>query len=151
MGAWLKTMAAEPIHVGSPHNKANAEMTLAQFRAWGWDARMEVFDVLYPTPKEVSLELVSGAGAPFRATLTEPPIPGDETSTRTRDQLPAYVAFQGDGDVTAPLVYVAARYARNADEMFSKGFVSESDADLRGTIVVSEGFGERPGPQQHEQ
>ena len=43
--------------------------------------------------------------------------------------------------VTAPLVYVAARYARNADEMFSKGFVSESDADLRGAIVVSEGFG----------
>ena len=44
--------------------------------------------------------------APFKATLTEPPIPGDETSARTKDALPAYIAYQGDGDVTAPLVYV---------------------------------------------
>ncbi len=43
--------------------------------------------------------------------------------------------------VTAELVHVPARYARNADEMFTKGFVSEVDVDLRGKIVVSEGFG----------
>jgi N-acetylated-alpha-linked acidic dipeptidase len=106
MGAWLKTMAALPIHVGAAHNKANAEMTLAQFKAWGWDAKIEVFDVLYPTPKEVALELLVGGQAPFKATLTEAPIAGDETTTRQQDALPAYVAFQGDGDVTAPLVYV---------------------------------------------
>lgn len=113
MGAWLKTMAAEPNHVGSAHNKLNAEMTLAQFKAWGWDARIETAWVLYPTPKTVLLELASGPGAPFKATLTEAPIPGDESSSRTKDQLPAYVAFQGDGDVTAPLVYV--NYGMPAD------------------------------------
>src|SRR5262249_673373 len=43
---------------------------------------------------------------PFTATLTEPRVPGDETSARAKDGLPAYVAYQGDGDVTAPLVYV---------------------------------------------
>ncbi len=43
--------------------------------------------------------------------------------------------------VTAPLAYVPARYARNADEMFTKGFVSDAEVDLRGKIVVSEGFG----------
>src|SRR5687767_834624 len=32
MDGWLKTMAAEPNHVGSPNNKANAELTLAQFK-----------------------------------------------------------------------------------------------------------------------
>ena len=113
MGSWLKTMSAQPIHVGAPHNKANAEMTLAQFKSWGWDAKMEVFQVLYPTPLEVKLELVTGPGAPFKATLSEPPIPGDDTSTRIKDELPAYVAFQGDGDVTAPLVYV--NYGMPAD------------------------------------
>ncbi|MGA0604650.1 transferrin receptor-like dimerization domain-containing protein [Phenylobacterium sp. VNQ135] len=113
MGAWLKTMSALPIHVGAPHNKANAEMTLKQFRDWGWDARIETFWVMYPTPQEVSLELVSGAGAPFKATLTEPPIAGDESSARQQGGLPAYVAFQGDGDVTAPLVYV--NYGMPAD------------------------------------
>ena len=43
--------------------------------------------------------------------------------------------------VTAPLAYVPARYARNADEMFTKGFVSDTEVDLRGKIVLSEGFG----------
>mgnify|MGYP000604346960 CR=1 FL=1 len=81
MGGWLKTMSAEPIHVGTPHNKKNAEMTLAQFKSWGWDATIETFWVLYPTPKEVALELVGGPGAPFKATLVEGPIAGDETST----------------------------------------------------------------------
>jgi hypothetical protein len=32
MAGWMKIMAAEPNHVGSPHNKANAEMVLAQFK-----------------------------------------------------------------------------------------------------------------------
>jgi N-acetylated-alpha-linked acidic dipeptidase len=104
MGAWMKTMAAEPNHVGSPHNKANAEMVLAQFRDWGWDAHIETFEVLYPTPISQTLELLGAK--PFKATLTEPPIPGDESSARTKDALPAYVAYQGDGDVTARLVYV---------------------------------------------
>ncbi len=104
MAAWMKTMAAEPNHVGSPHNKANAEMVLAQFRDWGWDAHIETFEVLYPTPISETLELVGTET--FKATLTEPPIPGDETSAHTKDALPAYVAYQGDGDVTAPLVYV---------------------------------------------
>ncbi len=43
--------------------------------------------------------------------------------------------------VTAPLAYVPARYAKNADEMFTKGFVSDTEEDLRGKIVLSEGFG----------
>src|SRR5882757_5264170 len=104
MGGWMKTMAAEPNQVGSPHNKANAEMALAQFQSWGWDAHIETFEVLYPTPISETLELVGAV--PFKATLTEAPIAGDATSSRTKDELPAYVAYQGDGDVTAPLVYV---------------------------------------------
>ncbi len=43
--------------------------------------------------------------------------------------------------ITAPLAYVPARYARNADEMFTKGFVSDEEVDLRGKLVLSEGFG----------
>src|SRR5215471_18248705 len=73
MGGWMKTMAAEPNHVGSAHNKANAEMALEQFKSWGWDAHIETFEVLYPTPLSEALELVGGT--PFKATLTEAPIP----------------------------------------------------------------------------
>jgi len=101
---WMKLLAAEPNHVGSPHDKANAEQILAWFTSWGWNAHIETFDVLYPTPISETLELVGPK--PFRATLQEPPIPGDSSATATESALPAYVEYQGDGDVTAGLVYV---------------------------------------------
>ena len=45
-------MSALPNQVGSPHDKANAEYTLARFKAWGWDAHIQrPSSVLYPTPK----------------------------------------------------------------------------------------------------
>ena len=101
---WMKLLAAEPNHVGSPHDKANAERILAWFKDWGWDAHIETFWVLYPTPISESLELIGPK--PFKATLQEPPIPGDSSATATEPGLPAYLAYQGDGDVTAGLVYV---------------------------------------------
>jgi N-acetylated-alpha-linked acidic dipeptidase len=59
LAAWMQQMASQPNHVGSAHDKANAEFQLAKFREWGWDASIEEFSVLYPTPREVSVELVA--------------------------------------------------------------------------------------------
>lgn len=101
---WMKQMASEPNHVGSPHDKANAEWELAKFKEFGWDAHMETFQVLYPTPISETLEL-KGPKL-YKAMLQEPPIPGDTSATAKEYALPAYLAYQGDGDVTAPLVYV---------------------------------------------
>jgi N-acetylated-alpha-linked acidic dipeptidase len=101
---WMKLLAAEPNQVGSPHDKANAERILEWLKQWGWDARIETFEVLYPTPISETLEMVGPK--PFKATLQEPPIPGDSSATAKEPALPAYVAYQGDGDVTAGLVYV---------------------------------------------
>ncbi|HJU25950.1 MAG TPA: hypothetical protein VJ722_04675 [Rhodanobacteraceae bacterium] len=101
---WLQQMSSAPNQVGSPHDKANADFELALFKQWGWDAHIERFDVLYPTPLSTTVELVS----PTRVTLggQEPPIPEDPSSSNTAGALPPYVAYQGDGDVTAPVVYV---------------------------------------------
>lgn len=129
MGGWMKTMAAEPNHVGSPHNKANAEMVLALFKSWGWDAHIETFEVLYPTPIRQTLELVGPTR--YKATLTERAIPGDKTSARTAKALPAYVAFQGDGDVTAPLVYV--NYGMPDDY----GDLERMGVSVQGKIVIA--------------
>lgn len=125
--AWMKQMAAEPNHVGAPHDKANAEFTQQQFRAWGWDAQIETFDVLYPTLKQHSLELV--APTHFVATLKEPPIEGDSTSTQT-DGLPPYHAYGGDGDVTAPLVYVNFGMPDDYKEL------ARRNIDVKGKIVI---------------
>ncbi|MDE2073333.1 MAG: folate hydrolase, partial [Alphaproteobacteria bacterium] len=104
MTGWLKRMSSEPNQVGSPHDKANAEWELAQFQKFGWDAHIETFKVLYPTPVSESVELLGDK--PYKATLQEKPIPGDSSATAKDTALPAYLAFQGDGDVTAPIVYV---------------------------------------------
>jgi N-acetylated-alpha-linked acidic dipeptidase len=111
LALWLKTMAAAPNQVGSPHDKANAELVLAKFKGWGWDAHIETFQVLYPTPKRLSLELMGAK--PFTATLSEPPLPGDDTSAVREGALPPYAAYGGDGDVTGELVYV--NYGMPAD------------------------------------
>ena len=65
---WMKLLAAEPNHVGSPHDKANAEQILTWFKDWGWDANIETFWVLYPTPDQrelgaCSLQTVQGHAA----------------------------------------------------------------------------------------
>ncbi len=101
---WMKLLASQPNHVGSPHDKANAGQILNWFKDWGWDAHIETFWALYPTPISETLELAGPK--PFKATLQEPPIPGDSSATATDPALPAYVEYQGDGDVTAGLVYV---------------------------------------------
>jgi N-acetylated-alpha-linked acidic dipeptidase len=103
--AWLQLMSAEPNHVGAPHDKRNAEFMLQQFRQWGWDADIETFYVLYPTPKRQLLEMT--APRSFTARLHEPAIAGDRTSSSAAQAgLPPYAVYGADGDVTAELVYV---------------------------------------------
>ena len=48
---WLERLAARPHHVGSPYDKANAEYMADLFTSWGFDTRIERFDVLFPTPR----------------------------------------------------------------------------------------------------
>jgi N-acetylated-alpha-linked acidic dipeptidase len=126
---WLQTMSSAPNHVGAPHNKANADMQLALFRQWGWDARIERFDVLYPTPISTTLELV----APTRVTLggQEPPIAEDPSSSNTANALPPYVAYQGDGDVTAPVVYLNYGMPDDYDALEQRGI------SVKGKIVLA--------------
>src|SRR5205807_546396 len=49
---YMRRLSARPHHVGSPYDKDNAEWILAKFKGFGLDARIETFDVLFPTPKE---------------------------------------------------------------------------------------------------
>ncbi|MEP6547237.1 MAG: transferrin receptor-like dimerization domain-containing protein [Gammaproteobacteria bacterium] len=127
--SWMEQMASEPNHVGSAHDKANAEFQLKKFREWGWDASIETFSVLYPTPRQVSLELV--APTHFTARLTEPPIAGDSTSSKTKDQLPAYNVYGADGDVTADLVYVNQGMPDDYKELERQG------VSVKGRIVLA--------------
>ena len=124
-----RRLSARPHHVGSPYDKDNAEWMLARFKEWGFDAHIETFDVLFPTPKERVLELLEPTQ--FRAKLQEPVVAVDPTSNQTSEQLPTYNAYSIDGDVTAPLVYV--NYGNRDDyEQLDRLGVS-----VKGAIVIA--------------
>jgi len=126
---WLKRLSARPHHVGSPYDKDNAEFILSLYKSWGFDAKIEEFDCLFPTPKERLLQLVSPDT--FTASLQEPPLAEDSTSNQTSEQLPTYNAYSADGDVTAELVYVNYGTPKDYEELDKHGI------DVKGKIVIS--------------
>jgi N-acetylated-alpha-linked acidic dipeptidase len=129
IGQYMERLSARPHHVGAPYTKDNAEWMLAKFREWGWDAHIETYDVLFPTPKERLLEMI--APTRFKAVLEEPAVPVDPTSGQKTEQLPTYNAYSIDGDVTGPLVYVNYGRPEDYEELEALG------VSLRGAIVIA--------------
>ena len=128
IGEYMKRLTARPHHVGSAYDKDNAEWMLAKFREWGWDARIETYDVLFPTPKERLIELV--APTHFKAVMEEPAVAVDPTSGQKAEQLPTYNVYSIDGDVTASLVYVNYGRPEDYEELDRTG------VSARGAIVI---------------
>ena len=126
---YMQRLTAHPHHVGSPYDKDNAEWIRAQLQSWGWDAQIETFSVLFPTPRERVLELV--APTRFTAKLQESPVPVDPTSNQVAEQLPPYNAYSIDGDVTGPLVY--ANYGRPEDY----DVLDALGISVKGAIVIT--------------
>jgi N-acetylated-alpha-linked acidic dipeptidase len=125
----MQRLSAHPHHVGAPYDKDNAEWMLAKFKEWGWDAKIENYDVLFPSPKERVLELT--APGHFKAKLQEPPVSGDATSSQQNEQLPSYNAYSIDGDVSAPLVYVNYGAPDDYKELERLG------VSVKGAIVIA--------------
>ena len=126
---FMQRLSARPHHVGSPYDKDNAEWILAKLKSWGLDAKIENFDVLFPTPKERLVELVEPVK--YTAKLEEPAVAGDPTSDQKSEQLPVYHAYSIDGEVTAPLVYVNYGIPADYEELQRMGI------SVSGAIVIA--------------
>ena len=126
---YMKRLSARPHHVGSPYDKDNAEWILARFQEWGWDAHIENFDVLFPTPKERLVEMLEPT--PFKAKLEEPSVAEDPTSGQHDEQLPTYNAYSADGDVTGPLVYVNYGVPQDYEQLERLGI------SVKGAIIIA--------------
>jgi N-acetylated-alpha-linked acidic dipeptidase len=125
----MQHLSARPHNVGSPYDKENAEWILSKFQQYGFDAHIETFDVLFPTPKERHVELLSPTH--FVAKLQEPPLSIDPTSQQTSEQLPTYNAYSADGDVTGPLVYVNYGMRDDYEQLERLG------VSVKGAIVIA--------------
>ena len=124
----VKELSAKPHHIGSPGGKEVAEKILAKYKSWGWDAKIETYNVLFPTPKTRILELTSPTV--YKALLKEPALKEDATSGQ-EGQLPTYNAWSADGDVTGDLVFVNYGLPSDYDELEKVG------VSVKGKIVIA--------------
>jgi N-acetylated-alpha-linked acidic dipeptidase len=128
IGETIKKLSAEPHHLSSPGDKKNAEYILSLFKEWGWDAKIETFYVLFPTPHTRILEMTSPTY--YKAVLKEPAIKEDATSGQA-GQLPTYNAYSADGDVSAGLVYINYGLPEDYEILDNMGI------DVKGKIVIA--------------
>lgn len=126
---WIKHMSARPHHVGSAYGKQNAEFMRDLLKSWGYDANIETYQVLFPTPKTRLLELLGPTK--FIAKLEEPELKEDATSGQKSEQLPVYNCWSPDGDVTAELVFVNYGVPADYEELAKYGI------DVKGKIVIA--------------
>jgi N-acetylated-alpha-linked acidic dipeptidase len=129
----MKQLSAHPHHVGSPFDKEVVDFVAEKFEEWGYQVRVEQFDVLFPTPKVRLLEMIHPTT--YVAGLVEPPVEGDASSAQTDEALPGYNCFSIDGDVTAELVYVNYGVPEDYEELDRLG------VDVKGKIVIARYMG----------
>jgi N-acetylated-alpha-linked acidic dipeptidase len=128
IGQTIKDLSAKPHHVGSAGGKEVADNILNKFKSWGWDAKIETYQVLFPTPKTRVLEMLSPTL--YKALLKEPALKEDATSNQ-EDQLPTYNAWSADGDVTGELVFVNYGLPEDYETLEKLGI------DVKGKIVIA--------------
>ncbi|HYJ63210.1 MAG TPA: M28 family metallopeptidase [Parafilimonas sp.] len=128
IGATIKLLSSKPHNLGSAGSKEVADTILNRYKSYGFDAHIETFTVLFPTPKTRLLEMI--APEKYKALLKEPALKEDATSGQ-ENQLPTYNAFSADGDVIAPLVFVNYGLPQDYDKLAEMGI------DVKGKIVIA--------------
>ena len=129
LDTWMKHMSSKPHHVGSPWSKQNAEYAANKFKEWGFESKVETFEVLVPFPKIRKLSMI--APEKLELKLFEPAVEGDRSSEMTKDVLPGYNAFSADGNVTGELVFVNYGLNEDYEELKRLGI------DVKGKIVIA--------------
>lgn len=129
LDTWMQFLSSKPHHVGSVQGMANAEYMANLFRSWGFETTIDIYYVLFPTPKLRMLELQGSK--PYTAKLEEPELKEDRTSGQKSEQLPSYNAYSADGDVTAELVYVNQGIPADYEALEKMG------VDVKGKIVIA--------------
>ncbi|MDX1332138.1 MAG: PA domain-containing protein, partial [Robiginitalea sp.] len=133
LDAWMKKMAARPHWVGTEAGAEVARWMRDQFESWGYDARIDTYQVLFPYPKVRLLELTEPTN--FKASLTAVPVEGDPYTQQGDALLPSYNAFSRDGDVEAELVFVNYGVPKDYEELEKLGI------DVKGKIVIAKYYG----------
>jgi N-acetylated-alpha-linked acidic dipeptidase len=133
LDAWMEKMAARPHWVGTEAGAEVARWMRDQFESWGYEARIDTYQVLFPYPKIRLLELTEPTQ--YTASLTAVPVEGDPYTEQGDALLPSYNAFSRDGDVEAELVFVNYGVPGDYEELEKLGI------DVKGKIVIAKYYG----------
>jgi len=128
IGQLIKRLSSQPHLAGTPQSRQTAEAILKELRDYGLDAKIERFEALLPTPVTRELEMIAPTAMRFK--LEEGAVAGDPGSTDA-GMVPPYNAYSGDGDVTAPVVYV--NYGLPSDYLALR----DRGIDVKGKIVIA--------------
>jgi len=122
-----RQLSASAHVAGTPAQQATAAYVLRLQAGFGLDTSRVDFEAFMPYPESTLVEL--RAPVVRRLSLEEPPIAGDPATA-----LPpwrAMNAYSGDGDVTAPLVYVNYGLPADYAQLDSLG------GSVRGRVVIA--------------
>ncbi|MDG1306083.1 MAG: hypothetical protein P8P54_18075, partial [Pseudomonadales bacterium] len=126
---WLRKFSQKPHHVGSAAGKVIAEEVADLMKEWGYDTKIEKYEILLPTPKERLLQLVSPNQ--YTASLSEDSLAEDASTAEQTELLPPYNAFSTDGDVEGELVFI--NYGRPEDHALLERY----GVSLKGKIAIA--------------
>lgn len=124
----VKELSAMPHHLGSKGGNEVVQSIYNKFKQWGWDVKIETYQVLFPSPQTRVLEMIQPTQ--YKALLSEPALKEDGTSAQA-DQLPTYNAWSADGDVTGDLVFV--NYGLPDDYLM----LDKMGVSVKGKIVIA--------------
>ena len=128
IGKSIKELSAVPHHIGSAGGAAVAKAIESDFKSYGWDVKIETYQVLFPTPVARVLEMTSPKS--YKALLKEPSLKEDKTSGQS-GQLPTYNCWSADGDVTGQLVFVNYGLPEDYEKLETFGI------NVKGKIVIA--------------
>ncbi len=120
-------LSAETHVAGTPAQARTRDYVIAQMKRWGIDTEVRTYDVWMPHPTSVHVARVSPNPKAFA--LAEPPVPGDSTSRLW--QYPTVNGYSGQGDVTAPVVYVNYGLIEDYAQLDSMGI------SVKGKIAIA--------------
>ena len=126
---WLKTLTAEPHHVGSAAGARNVQWMKEHFESWGYETEVVRYDVSIPFPTVRRVALT--APEAFEAALTEAGLAEDPSTQAPEGLLPPYHAFSAAGDVEAELVFVNYGLKEDYEALARRGI------DVKGKIVLA--------------
>jgi N-acetylated-alpha-linked acidic dipeptidase len=122
-----KHLSSETHVAGTPAQARTRDYVVAQMKRWGIDTDVRTYDVWMPHPTSVHVARVSPNPKAFA--LAEPPVAGDATSRVW--QYPTVNGYSGEGDVTAPVVYVNYGLIEDYAQLDSMGI------SVKGRIAIA--------------